>query len=289
MRTAIITDTNSGISNEMAKELGIYILPMPFSISGKEYLEGVDLDKETFFERQIGGADIYTSQPSILSISELWDSLLKEHDEIVHIPMSSGLSGSYQTARMLSMEDKYSGKVFVVDNNRISITQLRATLDAKEMVDKGYSAMEVAEFLEKTKYDATIYVTVDTLKYLKKGGRITPAVAAIGTLLKIKPVLTIQGDKLDKWNKARTMKQARAMMINAIKNDILDKFDDADGSKSDIFIVHSNTEDLAKDYMDEVRNAFPNTGEIKIYDLSLSIVTHVGPGTIALAAVKKYT
>ena len=209
MRTAIATDSNSGITQEQAAKLGIYVLPMPFMINGEMFYEGVNLTHEEFFKRMEEGADITTSQPSPGEVTDFWDKLLKEYDEILYIPMSSGLSGSCQTAIMLA--DDYDGKVQVVNNQRISVTQEQSALDARDLAAKGYEAAQIKEILERTKYESSIYITLTTLKYLKKGGRITPAAAALGTLLRIKPVLTIQGEKLDAFSKARTAKQAKTI------------------------------------------------------------------------------
>ena len=206
MRVAIVTDSNSGITQEQGTELGISVLPMPFMIDGETYFEDIDLSQEEFYQRMNAGADISTSQPSPKAVTDLWDGLLKDYDAVVHIPMSSGLSGACQTARMLA--EDYDGRVQVVNNHRISVTQRQSALDARDLAAKGYSAEQIREILERTHRDSIIYITVDTLKYLKKGGRITPAAAALGTLLKIKPVLTIDGEKLDAFSKARTIKQA---------------------------------------------------------------------------------
>ena len=201
MRVAVVTDSNSGITQAEAIELGLNVIPMPFMIDGQTYEEGVSLTHEEFYERQAEDADISTSQPSPETVMKLWDDLLKEYDQIVHIPMSSALSGSCQTALMLA--EDYEGKVFVVNNQRISVTQRQSALDAMELAAAGFTGEQIREVLERTKLDSSIYVTVDTLKYLKKGGRITPAAAALGTLLKIKPVLQIQGEKLDAYSKTR--------------------------------------------------------------------------------------
>ena len=218
MKVAIITDSNSGITQEEGKQLGIRIVPMPFMINGEEYLEDITLTQQEFYAKLGEGSDISTSQPSPESIMALWDEVLEEYDEIVHIPMSSGLSGSCQTAMMLA--EDYDGKVEVVNNQRISVTQRQSALDAKELAAKGMCAAEIKEKLEAVKFDSSIYITLDTLKYLKKGGRITPAAAALGTLLRLKPVLTVQGEKLDAFAKARTMKQAKSIMVAAITKDI---------------------------------------------------------------------
>lgn len=287
MRIAISTDTNSGLTKESGEKLGIYILPMPFSISRKDYLESVDFSTEEFFQRMRAGEDIQTSQPSPGQLTELWDEILKQNDQLIYIPMSSGLSGTFETAKMLSQEEEYAGRVFVVNNQRISGTQMRSALDAKILAQKGLGAERIQQILEETALDATIYLTVDTLKYLKKGGRITPAAAALGTLLRIKPVLTIQGAKLDAWAKVRTMKQAKAMMLSAVKEDLSRRFSDEDGSKTDIYVIHADCIEAAKEFRREIAAELPGAEEIQICDLSLSINTHVGPGTLAIAAAKK--
>lgn len=226
MRIGIITDSNSGITQSQAEELGIYVVPMPFMIDGQTYFEDINLTQEQFYEKLKAGADISTSQPSPESVTGLWDRLLEEYDQLVHIPMSSGLSGSCQTAMMLAQD--YEGKVFVVNNHRISVTQRQSALDAKMLADEGKTGEEIQKILYDSRYDSSIYITVDTLKYLKKGGRITPTAAAFGTLLRIKPVLTIQGEKLDAFAKARTMKQAKNIMLMALKKDLEERFHDGE-------------------------------------------------------------
>ncbi len=221
-KVAVITDSNSGITQSQAKELGIFVLPMPFFINEETYFEDISLTQEQFYEMLKGGAEIHTSQPSPDSVMKLWDQVLKEYDEIVHIPMSSGLSSSCQSAIMLAQD--YEGKVQVVNNQRISVTQRQAALDAKLLVSKGMNAREIKDFLEEDKFNSSIYIMLDTLYYLKKGGRITPAAAALGTLLKLKPVLQIQGEKLDAFAKARTTNQGKSIMISAIKKDIETRF-----------------------------------------------------------------
>ncbi|MDE6916810.1 MAG: DegV family protein, partial [Lachnospiraceae bacterium] len=221
-KIAVVTDSNSGITQNQAKELGIRVLPMPFMIDGETFYEEITLSQEEFYRKLAQNADISTSQPSPESITQIWDELLKEHDEIVHIPMSSGLSGSCQTAMMLAQD--YEGKVHVVNNQRISVTQKQSTFDAIALAKEGKSGSAIKDILEEDKFNSSIYIMIDTLYYLKKGGRITPAAAALGTLLRLKPVLQIQGDKLDAFAKARTVTQAKSIMINAIKNDIEKRF-----------------------------------------------------------------
>lgn len=283
-RVAVVSDSNSGIAQQEAKELGVYILPMPFFVNNETFFEDVDLTQEEFYNRLKEGCEISTSMPSIASVTELWDELLKEYDEIVHIPMSSGLSSSYETAAMLALD--YDGKVFVVNNQRISVTQRQSVLDAKALAEKGYQASAIKEILEREKFESSIYIMVDTLAYLKKGGRITPAAAALGTLLRLKPVLQIQGEKLDAFAKARTVKQAKSIMIDAMKNDFTNRFDDPEGK--DMYLEMAYTHDLeaAEEFKKEVQAAFPGS-EIIMNPLSLSVSCHIGPGALAVACSKK--
>lgn len=236
-KIAVVTDSNSGITQEQAKAYGIYVLPMPFFINDETFYEDISLTQEQFYEKLEGNADISTSMPSVGSVTDLWDGLLQEYEEIVHIPMSSGLSSSCETAAMLAQE--YGGKVQVVNNQRISVTQKQSVLDAMAMAEHGKSAQEIKDYLEETRYDSSIYIMVDTLYYLKKGGRLTPAAAALGTLLKLKPVLQIQGEKLDSYAKARTVKQARTIMIEAIKNDFVKRFGDESGESMHLFVAYT--------------------------------------------------
>ena len=257
MKIAVVTDSNSGITQAQGKELGITVLPMPFMIDGNEFFEDISLTQQEFYGKMEEDMDISTSQPSPESIVELWEALLEEYDGIVHIPMSSGLSGSCQTALMLAEE--FDGRVQVVNNHRISVTQRQSALDALEMAGKGMDAVQIKEVLERTGSESTIYITVDTLKYLKKGGRITPAAAALGTLLRLKPVLTIQGEKLDAFAKARTMKQAKSMMISAIQHDLETRWDDKEGKKTHLEIAHTNCEEAALQLKEELLELFPDT------------------------------
>lgn len=287
-KVAIITDSNSGITQREAKELGIFVLPMPFTMEEKEYFEDISLTQEQFYEKLEGGAEIATSQPSPDSVMELWDRVLEDNDQIVCIPMSSGLSGTTQTAIMLSME--YDGRVVVVDNQRISVTQRQSVLDAKLLADQGKNAEEIADILMKTKMDSDIYIMVDTLKYLKKGGRVTPAAAAIGEILHLKPVLQIHGEKLDAFAKARNMKSAKNLMLNAIKKDIvanLGEIPEADAPNAPwIAMAHTKNEEEAKKWREELAEEFPGY-DIHIDPLSLSVACHIGPGALALAWTKK--
>lgn len=284
MKVAVVTDSNSGITQAQAKEMGVYVLPMPFMIDGTEYLEDINLTQKEFYEHLSGDHDVSTSQPSPETILNLWEKLLEEYDAVVHIPMSSGLSSSCQTAKMLA--DDFDGKVQVADNHRISVTQRRSVQDALDMAAAGMDAEAICKKLEETGLDSTIYITVDTLKYLKKGGRITPAAAALGTLLRLKPVLTIQGEKLDAFAKARTMKQARSMMITAITRDLEARFGDVTGEKTYIDVAHTDNAEMAQELAAELRELFPET-EVRVEPLSLSVACHIGPGALAIAATKK--
>ncbi len=286
MKIAIVTDTNSGVTVKEGEALGLHIVAMPFSIDGREYLDSIDLDREAFFEMQISGADISTSQPSPGYITQMWEKILESHDCIIHIPMSSSLSSSCETAMMLSQDEDFSGRVYVVDNKRISDTLLQSALIAKKMADDGHEPNEIVEHLMATSRDAAIFLSVDTLKYLKKGGRISAAAAALGTLLRIKPVLYLQDGKIEPFSKARTPKQAKEMMIDAMKKDLSERFGDSNGSKMKLTVVHAKAEDAAKLLKEELRGIFTGTSEIEIHNLSLSVATHVGPGTLAIAATR---
>lgn len=282
---AVVTDSNSGITQAQAAELGIHVLPMPFMIGEETYFEDINLTQEQFYELLETGADISTSQPSPEAVLKLWKDLLKEYDEIVHIPMSSGLSGSCQSAMMLAQD--FDGRVQVVNNQRISVTQRQSALDAKLLVQKGMSAKEIKDFLEEDKFNSSIYIMLDTLYYLKKGGRITPAAAAIGTLLKLKPVLQIQGEKLDAFAKARTTSQGKTIMLNAIKNDIINRFGGFTEEKGVwMQIAYTCDMETALAWKAEVEKEFPGY-KIQMDPLSLSVACHIGPGALAVACTKK--
>lgn len=282
-KIAIVTDSNSGITQSEAKELGIFVLPMPFVMDGDTFYEDITLDQPTFYEKLKKGCDISTSQPSPEAVMELWDSILKDYDEIVHIPMSSGLSGSCQTAMMLA--EDYDGKVQVVNNQRISVTQRQSAMDAKGLVASGKNAAEIKEILTEDKFNSSIYIMLDTLLYLKKGGRITPAAAALGTMLRLKPVLQIQGEKLDAFAKARTTSQGKNVMINAIRNDIANRFGGEEAGNFTLFIAHSENLEAAKALRQELLEIFPKQ-EILINPLSLSVACHIGPGALAIAVTQ---
>ena len=283
-KIAVATDSNSGITQKEAKELGIAVLSMPFMIDEETFFEDITLTQKEFYERLEGGANVITSQPSPESVMNFWKELLQEYDEIVYIPMSSGLSGSCQSAIMLS--DDFDGKVHVVNNQRISVTQRQSVLDAKMLVERGLDAAEIKEILEEDKFNSSIYIMLDTLYYLKKGGRITPAAAAIGTILKLKPVLQIQGDKLDAFAKARTASQGKSIMINAIRNDMENRFGGATQDNIWLEVAYTKDEAVMEQFVEELKKEFPGF-EIVANPLSLSVACHIGPGALAVACCKK--
>ena len=284
-KIAIITDSNSGITQKEAERLGVFVVPMPFMINGEDFFEDINLTQEQFYEKLAEDATVSTSQPTPDSLLTLWDKVLKDYDQIIYIPMSSGLSGSCQSAYMLAQED-YEGKVFVIDNQRISVTQRQSVLDAKAMADAGYTAQQIKDKLMEMALDASIYIMLDTLHYLKKGGRITPAAAALGTLLRLKPVLQIQGEKLDAFAKARTTAQGKSIMINAIKADIENRFGGMESGDFEIAGAYTNNLELAEEWKKEVEAAFPGH-EMHMDPLSLSVGCHIGPGALAVTVSRK--
>ena len=288
MKTAIVTDSNSGITQKEAKELGIFVVPMPFLIDGEQFFEDISLSQEEFYEKLKNNAQVSTSQPSAFDVGELWTEILKDYDKIIHIPMSSGLSQTCATLDNLA-KTEYAGKVYVIDNQRISVTQRQSVMDSLAMAREGKTAEEIRDYLLDTKMQASIYIMVDTLKYLKKGGRLTPAVAAIGTLLKIKPVLQIQGFKLDQFAKVRKLADAKKTMISALAKDLDERFADLrKAGKMTIAIAHTENFEEAKVFAEELKNAFPDVEFTFINPLSLSVSCHIGPGALACAACIKY-
>lgn len=278
----IVTDSNSGITSKEANEWGVTVIPMPFYINGELYYEGLTLNQKEFYKFLEDNLDVNTSQPSPGDVMRTWDEVLKEKEYIIYIPMSSSLSGTYETAVMLAEE--YEGKVFVVNNRRISVTQLQSVKDAINLVKKGKSAKEIKEILEDRQYQASIYIVPDTLDYLKKGGRLTPAVASFAKVLNIKPVLQIQGEKLDAFKKVRGMKQAKRTMKEAIADDIKNRF--ASNSNMRIYAAYTGSEEVGIEWKGELEEAFPNY-DIQIYPLSLSVSCHIGPGAIGIACVEE--
>ena len=283
-RIAIVTDSNSGITQAQAEELGVYVIPMPFYINEKMYLEGVTLTQEEFYEKLKKDETISTSQPSPADLCDLWDKLLRDYEEIVHIPMSSGLSASCSTAMGLAID--YNGRVQVVDNQRISVTQRQSVMDAKMLAEAGKSAAEIKKILTDQKFDSSIYITLDTLKYLKKGGRLTPAAAAIGTVLNLKPVLRIKGEKLDAFSKTRGWKAAKKAMIEAVRHTMDTDFADSQGPENlYVAAAYTGDADSAQEWKHELEEAFPGF-DIYMAPLSLSVACHIGPGARAVTVTK---
>ena len=284
-KIAIVTDSNSGITQAQAEELGVYVIPMPFYINEKMYLEGVTLTQEEFYEKLKKDETISTSQPSPADLCDLWDKLLRDYEEIVHIPMSSGLSASCSTAMGLAID--YNGRVQVVDNQRISVTQRQSVIDARMLAEAGKSAAEIKKILTDQKFDSSIYITLDTLKYLKKGGRITPAAAAIGTVLNLKPVLQIQGEKLDAYSKTRGKKQAKRVMLKAMQNDWENRFAEyVKRGEMCLQSAYTGNQEEAEEFKKEIAEVFPGI-EIVQNPLSLSVACHIGHGAIAVACSRK--
>lgn len=283
MKIAICVDANSGYTRETAEKEGFFFMDMPVIIDGENYIQGVNLTNDAFYEALASGKNVTTSQPAPGDILDFWDAILKDgYDEIVHIPMSSGLSTACDTARMLA--DDYDGKVQVVDNHRISVTQSSSAIDAKRMAENGYNAEQIKEALEKAAYDSGIYIAVDTLEYLKKGGRVTPAGAALGALLGIKPILSLSGGKLDAYAKVRGTAKAKAKIVEAVKKEIEERFPNVPKEKIRIFTADTlMTEEEEAEWHKYVSDAFSEYGEVDSRKLSLSIGTHIGPGGFAAA------
>jgi len=283
-KIAVITDSNSGITFEEAEKIGARVVPMPFLIDGNIYYEEISLSQEEFFKHLGDNVDISTSQPSPEDVMKIWEEALEEADEVVYIPMSSGLSSSCHTAMMLSQE--YDGRVFVVDNQRISVTQRQSVLDAIKLAEAGWKGADIKEYLEKVKFESSIYIMLDTLKYLRKGGRITPAAAALGSALRLKPVLQIQGEKLDAFTIARTKKQGVSKMLQAIEDDINNRFGGMENiSNIHLEIAHTQNEEAAEELKKTVMERF-GVDKVDVYPLSLSVSCHIGPGSLALACTK---
>ncbi len=285
-KVAILTDSNSGITQAQGKALGIPVLPMPFYINDELFYEDITLTQEQFYRHLEGDAEIHTSMPVVGDVLDSWDKLLKEYDEIVYIPMSSGLSSSCATAKTLA--EDYDGRVQVVNNQRISVTQRQSVLDAQALAAQGWTAVQIREYLERTKFDSSIYIYLPSLKYLKKGGRVTGAAAALGTLLRIKPVLQIQGEKLDAFAKCRTVKMSKMTMLKAIEDDIRERFN-AENDLDKIWIsgAYSGARDAeVEEWLSEIRDVYPGK-EIVMQPLSLSISCHIGPGALAVTCSKK--
>ena len=281
-KIAVVTDSNSGISQEEAKKLGIFVLPMPFIIDGETFYEDVNLSQREFYQKLKGKAVISTSQPMVGDVLELWDKVLAQYDSLIHIPMSSGLSGSCATACTLASQ--YEGRVFVVNNHRISVPQRQSVLDALTLIRAGKSAGMIREILEKESFESSIYIMLDTLEYLKKGGRVTPAAAAVAAVLRIKPVLQIQGEKLDAFAKARSEKLARTIMIDALRTDIETRFGGMD--QVYLYAAHTDNDETARSFVVQMEQEL-HARVVYSEPLSLSISCHTGPGALALGCSRK--
>lgn len=286
MKIAILTDTHGGIYQEEARQAGFELLEAPFMVDGVQHKEGRDLGREEFYEKLEGGSDVSTSQPSPGEITDAWDRLLEDHDQIICITLSSSLTGAYETMTMLCQDEPYKGRVFPIDNRGVSITEKQACYDAKKLIEKGYDGRAIKEIIESNRDQNIIYLTVPTLTYLKKGGRVTPAAAAIGSLLRIKPVLEIDGGKLDAYAKVRTMSQAKETMINAVQAALNGRLNDPEARDSRIFVVHSKNAEAAMEFMEEVKAKWP-ASEFYVEELALAIACHTGPGVLALAVERK--
>lgn len=284
-KVAITTDSNSGITFEESRKTDVFVLPMPILIDGTLFFEGINLSQTEFYQKLSAGADVSTSQPSPGELIEFWTEILKEYDEIVHIPMSSGLSQSCATAAMLAKE--FDNKVFVVDNRRISVTMKQSVYDACALREREFSAAEIKEYLEKTANDSSIYIAVDTMKYLKKGGRVTPAAAAIGSILKIKPILQIHGAKLDKYALARGNLKAKELIKQAMSRDLSTVFSSfVQKGEMALYVAHTDNEEQALAFQTELKKDFPDIAVTLCDPLSLSVSCHIGPGALALACAR---
>lgn len=282
---AIITDTSSGITIEEGKEHGFFVIPMPITIDNKEFHDNVDITFDEFYKAQAAGSDIHTSTPTAGTVIDLWNECLKTYDEVVYIPLSSGLSSSCATASLLA--EDYDGKVQVVNNQRISVTQRQSVYDALSLAKNGKTASEIKQILEDEKFNSSIYIMLDTLEYLKKGGRITPAAATFAKILNLKPVLQIHGEKLDAFSKSRGIKHAKKVMLNAIKDDVENRFGGYDPTNPNIWfaIAHTQNQEAAEEFKQDILAMFPNA-HVHIDPLPLVIAVHIGPGSLAIACSK---
>lgn len=290
MRIGVSTDSGSGISQEEGRALGVRVVPMPFRIDGAEYFEDINISREEYFRRLAEDAEVSTSQPAMEDVMKVWDEMLQDCDFIVHVPITSGLSGATQTALMLSQEEQYEGKVFVADSRGVSVVQRQHVIYARELADRGYSAEQIRDILNREAANNSIFIGLDTLKYLKKGGRITPVAAAIGTLLHIKPVLTIvKGGKLDSYTKVRTNKQVKEAVAAGLKDDLAKKHGDPEGKNCYVAVAYTDNEEQAKQFAEELREFFPNrlNEEIIVNPLSLLISCHIGQNGLGAAVIER--
>jgi len=287
-KVKIVTDSNSGILQSEAEELGIYVIPMPFTVNNEEFLEEISISQEDFYKHLENDADVKTSQPSQYYLENLWNDLLKDNDELVYIPMCSGLSATCANAKRYA--ENFDGKVQVVDNLRISVTQKESVFEAIELAKKGKSAEDIKKYLEESKHKASIYITIGTYKYLKKGGRINPAVATIGSLLNVKPILYTRGEKFNKFAMTMSLAQAKKKMIAKIKEELETEFkNEYEKGKMYISVAHTQNHDEAEKFKNEILAAIPNAKFHFVDPLSLSVSCHIGPGALAIAmAVNNY-
>ncbi len=288
MKIAIATDINSGITPAEAEQEGLFLMQTPIIIDGEQYYQDVNLTQDEFYTALRGGSRVSTAQPSIYSVGEFWREILKEYDYIIHAPLSSSLSEAYYQMKKLA-EMEFGGKVFVIDNKRVSITLRQSVLDAKKMADEGKAPEEIAEWLEQTKVQASIYLTVPTLEYLKRSGRLSATTAFFGSLMNIKPILQIQGEKIEQFKKVRKMSDAKAAMIQAVKNDLYDKFKEQTmQGKMGIGIAHTDNLAAAEKFKEEVLPQFPDVPFVKLDALNLSVAAHIGPGVLAFGCTRLY-
>ncbi|MGN0778595.1 MAG: DegV family protein [Aristaeellaceae bacterium] len=278
----ILTDSHSSISPGTAELLGVRVLPMPFTVEGQTLLENVTLSRDTFFARLREGVEVATSQPAPADVTAFWDAALQDYEQVIYIPISSGLSGSCQTAKMLAQEEPYAGKVFVVDNGRVATPQHRSVLDAIELMQQGYTAKQIHAALEAGRNEFVVYVALETLEYLKRGGRVTPTAAAVGTLLHIKPVLKMTTGKLDSFKKCRGAAKAKAAMLEAIRSDLAIRFKEAHArGEVHLLIATSASEEETARWVSEVEAAFPGM-PVQCDPLSLAVSCHIGPGGLGV-------
>ena len=290
MKIGVSTDSGSGITQEESRRLGVRVVPMPFRIDDQEFFEDINITREVFFEKLQNDCEISTSQPSMDEVMKVWDELLETCDQVVHIPLTSGLSGSTQTAMMLSHEDKYEGKVFVPDDKGVSVTQRQYCIFATELAAKGYDGQQICDIINRESSSNQIYIGVDTLKYLKKGGRITPVAAAIGTLLHIKPVLGItNGGKLDSFTKVRTTKLVREAIIKGLKNELEGRLKDKDMNNCYVCVAYTDNPEQAEAFAEELKAEFPDrlNPEIIVEPLSLLISCHIGQNGLGGAVIER--
>lgn len=281
-KVGIVTDSHSSISQDEAKKLGIWVLPMPFYIDEECYYEGTTLSREEFFDKLKSKQKLTTSQPSPAEVMGIWDEALKECETIVYIPISSGLSSSCATATAFALEDDYEGKVFVVDNGRVATPLHQTILDAIDLINIGKTAKEVKEILERMRDKMSIYIVVDDLEYLKRGGRINATTATLGTILNVKPILRFDVGILDQYKKCRGVKAAKKAMLEAMKNELETKFKEYyDKGQVRLLAASSAGKEETDEWVNEIREAFGGV-EVLCDDLSMGVSCHIGPGGLGI-------